>query len=147
MPYPCPPSNTRATTTPQPVAMTSLFRLKNVSRLHVFKPPAHAHRDLSAKADLGKQDLVNIVSTNCSLTKTDAKVAVDAIFDSIQAAVAQGDKISIPGFGSFERSIRSARKGRNPATGESLFIPESAAPTFKAGSTFKGLVKERYSKQ
>jgi len=146
MPYP--PSNTRATN-PQPVAvaMSSLFRLKNVARLprHVFKPPPH--RDLSAKADLGKQDLVNIVSTNCSLTKTDAKVAVDAIFDSIQAAVAQGDKISIPGFGSFERSIRSARQGRNPATGESLFIPESATPTFKAGSTFKGLVKERYSKQ
>ena len=98
------------------------------------------------RQDLGKQDLVAIVSTNCSLTKAEAKVAVDAIFDSIQAAVAAGDKISIPGFGSFERSIRSARQGRNPATGESLFIPESATPSFKAGSTFKNLVKERYSK-
>jgi len=103
--------------------------------------------NMSARADLGKQDLVAIVSTNCSLTKADAKVAVDAIFDSIQAAVAAGDKISIPGFGSFERSVRSARQGRNPATGESLFIPESATPAFKAGSTFKNLVKERYAKE
>lgn len=110
---------------------------------------AHA-RNLTEKLalqDLGKQDLVAIVSTNCSLTKADAKVAVDAIFDSIQAAVAAGDKISIPGFGSFERSVRSARQGRNPATGESLFIPESATPAFKAGSTFKNLVKERYAKE
>ena len=99
---------------------------------------------MSARADLTKHDLVDIVSTSCSLTKTDAKVAVDAIFDSIQAAVAQGDKISISGFGSFERTIRSARQGRNPATGESLHIPESASPSFKAGSTFKTIVKERY---
>jgi DNA-binding protein HU-beta len=99
---------------------------------------------MSTRADLGKQELVNIVSTNCSLTKQEAKVAVDCLFESIQAAVASGDKVSIPGFGSFERSIRSARQGRNPATGEALWIQESASPSFKAGSTFKTLVKDRY---
>jgi DNA-binding protein HU-beta len=61
------------------------------------------------------------------------------------AAVSKGDKVSVPGFGSFERSIRSARQGRNPSTGESLWIKESASVTFKPGSTFKSTVKERYN--
>lgn len=110
-----------------------------------FSARGTSERNVKSRVDLGKQDLVNIVSQNCQLTKQQSKVAVDCIFDSIMAAVSNGDKVSVPGFGSFERSIRSARQGRNPSTGESLWIKESASVSFKAGSTFKSTVKERYN--
>lgn len=102
---------------------------------------------MKTRADLGKQDLVDIVSQNCHLTKQQSKIAVDCLFDSIIAAVSSGDKVSVPGFGAFERTIRSARQGRNPSTGESLWIEESASIAFKPGSTFKSTVKERYKKK
>jgi nucleoid DNA-binding protein len=56
-----------------------------------------------------------------------------------------GEKVSIVGFGNFERAIRAARTGRNPATGESLEIPEKATPTFKPGKVFKDTVKAAYT--
>jgi DNA-binding protein HU-beta len=107
----------------------------------------HASRSMKTRADLGKQDLVDIVSQNCHLTKQQSKIAVDCLFDSIIAAVSSGDKVSVPGFGAFERTIRSARQGRNPSTGESLWIEESASIAFKPGSTFKSTVKDRYKEK
>lgn len=55
-------------------------------------------------------------------------------------AVAKGEKVSIMGFGSFEKSVRAPRVGRNPQTGEKIDIPERAAPVFKAGKAFKDAV-------
>lgn len=105
------------------------------------------YSQVSVRADLGKQDLVNIVSQKCQLTKETSKIVVDSMFDSIMAAVSNGDKVSVTGFGSFERTVRSARQGRNPATGESMFIPETASVSFKASQGFKTAVKGRYQEQ
>jgi DNA-binding protein HU-beta len=124
-----------------------MFQRSVLHRNFFFSARDTPERQVKTRADLGKQDLVNIVSQNCQLTKQESKVAVDCLFDSIMAAVSNGDKVSVPGFGSFERSIRSARQGRNPSTGESLWIKESASVSFKAGSTFKSTVKERYNEQ
>jgi len=124
-----------------------MFQRSILHRNLFFSARDTPERQVKTRVDLGKQDLVNIVSQNCQLTKQESKVAVDCLFDSIMAAVSNGDKVSVPGFGSFERSIRSARQGRNPSTGESLWIKESASVSFKAGSTFKSTVKERYNEQ
>lgn len=105
------------------------------------------YSQVSVRADLGKQDLVNIVSQKCQLTKETSKIVVDSMFDSIMAAVSNGDKVSVTGFGSFERTVRSARQGRNPATGEAMFIPETASVSFKASQGFKTAVKGRYQEQ
>ena len=125
----------------------TMFQRSILHRNFFFSARDTPERQVKTRVDLGKQDLVNIVSQNCQLTKQESKVAVDCLFDSIMAAVSNGDKVSVPGFGSFERSIRSARQGRNPSTGESLWIKESASVSFKAGSTFKSTVKERYNEQ
>ena len=125
----------------------TMFQRSVLHRNFFFSARDTPERQVKTRVDLGKQDLVNIVSQNCQLTKQESKVAVDCLFDSIMAAVSNGDKVSVPGFGSFERSIRSARQGRNPSTGESLWIKESASVSFKAGSTFKSTVKERYNEQ
>ena len=125
----------------------TMFQRSILHRNFFFSARDTPERQVKTRVDLGKQDLVNIVSQNCQLTKQESKVAVDCLFDSIMAAVSNGDKVSVPGFGSFERSILSARQGRNPSTGESLWIKESASVSFKAGSTFKSTVKERYNEQ
>ena len=62
---------------------------------------------------------------------------MDSVFDSIAATVAAGEKVSIPGFGTFESKTRAARTGRNPRTKETVEIPASTVPTFKAGKLFK----------
>ena len=63
-----------------------------------------------------------------------------AVLDTIQAAVASGDKVAITGFGVFEKTVRPARTARNPATGASIKVPESSVPKFRAGSDFKAIV-------
>ena len=66
--------------------------------------------------------------------------AVNAVLETIQSAVAAGDKVAITGFGVFERSERPARTARNPATGATVQVPESSVPKFRAGADFKALV-------
>jgi DNA-binding protein HU-beta len=61
--------------------------------------------------------------------------------DTIQGEVKRGKRVTIAGFGTFERGKRKARKGRNPQTGETLKIKASRYPKFRAGSSFKALVK------
>lgn len=75
------------------------------------------------------------------LTKKDATKAVDAIFETISEALKEGDKVQIIGFGNFEVRERSARKGRNPQTGEEIEIAASKVPAFKPGKALKDVVK------
>jgi len=63
-----------------------------------------------------KAQLVSDVATATGLTKKDATAAVDAVFDSVQATLAKGEKVQLIGFGNFEVRERAARKGRNPQT-------------------------------
>ena len=90
---------------------------------------------------MNKQDLVKKVAEAAGLKNADAKAAVEAIFDSIKAAVAEGEKVQVIGFGTFEVKERAARTGRNPQNGKAIEIPASKAPVFKAGKAFKDAIK------
>lgn len=93
-----------------------------------------------------KTELINVVKDTVSetlegVTAKDTAVFVDATIKAIQDTVIAGERVQIVGFGTFETTTRSAREGRNPATGESISIPASKAPKFKAGKAFKEAVK------
>ncbi len=90
---------------------------------------------------MNKTDLINAVSENANLTKKEAGLAVDAVFESIQKSLANGEKVQLIGFGNFEVRERAARKGRNPQTGKEIEIPASKVPGFKAGKALKDAVK------
>lgn len=90
---------------------------------------------------MNKQSLVEKVAEKTGLTKKDATAAVDSLFDSIQDALKDGEKVQIIGFGNFEVRERAARKGRNPQTGEEITIAASKSPAFKAGKQLKDSVK------
>jgi DNA-binding protein HU-beta len=86
---------------------------------------------------VNKAELIDAVAAAANLSKKDAGAAVDAVIDSIVGAVAKGDKVSVTGFGIFEKSERSARTGRNPQTGEPVQIKATSVPKFRAGAEFK----------
>ncbi len=90
---------------------------------------------------MNKTDLINAVAEKSELSKKEAGKAVDAVFDSIQTALANGDKVQLIGFGNFEVRERAARKGRNPQTGEEIEIAASKVPGFKPGKDLKEAVK------
>lgn len=69
------------------------------------------------------------------------ELVLNGFMEEIAEALAQGDKVQIPGFGTFSVSERAARTGRNPRTGETIEIAASKIPTFKAGATLKNAVK------
>lgn len=90
---------------------------------------------------LNKTELTNQVAETAELSKKDAARAVDAVFESIQTALKNGDKVQLIGFGNFEVRERAARKGRNPQTGEEIEIAASKLPVFKPGKGLKDSVK------
>ena len=90
---------------------------------------------------MNKTDLVAAVAAKAELSKKDADEAVKAVFDAITGALADGDKVSLVGFGTFSVKERAARTGLNPQTKEKIEIPASKAPAFKAGNALKDAVK------
>jgi len=88
-----------------------------------------------------KQELVDAVAESAGLTKANAAAAVDAVFEAITAALADGDQVSMVGFGTFKVRERAARKGRNPQTNEEIEIAASKVPAFTAGKKLKDAVK------
>ncbi len=89
---------------------------------------------------MNKTELVANVADKAGLTKKDAEKAVNALFDSVQKALVEGDKVQLIGFGTFEVKERAARKGRNPQTGAEIEIAASKNPVFKAGKALKDAV-------
>lgn len=89
---------------------------------------------------MNKTELVEKIAEDADLGKKDAEEALRATLNAITDAVAAGEKVTLPGFGTFERRDRAAREGRNPQTGETLRIAKSRVPAFKAGATFKSYV-------
>src|SRR5699024_4451690 len=77
---------------------------------------------------MNKNDLINAVAEISELSKKEAKKAVDAVFESVMDTLKSGKKVHVIGFGNFEVRERSARKGRNPQTGEEIQIPASKVP-------------------
>ena len=90
---------------------------------------------------MNKTELVAAVAAKAELSKKDAEAAVNVVFDSVKDALAEGDKVSLIGFGTFSVKTRAARTGLNPRTKETIEIPESKVPAFKAGSALKDAVK------
>ncbi len=90
---------------------------------------------------MNKTELVAAVAAKTELSKKDAEAAVSAVLDSVKDALADGDKVSIVGFGTFAVKTRAAREGINPLTKAPMSIPETKVPTFKAGSALKDAVK------
>jgi DNA-binding protein HU-beta len=88
---------------------------------------------------MNKRDLIDAISSRMGDKKT-ATEAVNAVLDTIQTAVAKGDKVAITGFGVFEKSVRPARTARNPATGAAIKVPKTSVPKFRAGADFKAMV-------
>lgn len=87
-----------------------------------------------------RTELVANVAEKSGITKKDADKILNAVFESVKQALVEGDKVQIIGFGTFEIRNRSARKGRNPQTGEEINIPASKLPSFKAGKALKEAV-------
>ncbi len=89
---------------------------------------------------MNKTELVAAMSEQTGLSKKDAEAALKAFTDVVAAELQKGEKIQLVGFGTFEVSQRAAREGRNPQSGETMSIPASIAPKFKAGKALKDLV-------
>jgi DNA-binding protein HU-beta len=90
---------------------------------------------------MNKRDLIDAVSGRMGDKRT-ATEAVNAVLDTIQETVARGDKVSITGFGVFEKQERAARTARNPATGAAVKVPKTSVPKFRAGADFKAMVNK-----
>jgi DNA-binding protein HU-beta len=95
---------------------------------------------LERRENMNKRDLVNEVSKVLK-TKKDARAAVDSVFSSITKALERGEAVALIGFGTFKVADRKARKGRNPQTGEEIYIAASKVPRFAAGKALKEAVK------
>ena len=90
---------------------------------------------------MNKVELIAAVAEKSGLSKKDAEKAVAAVLESVVEAVAKEDKVQLVGFGTFEVRAREERTGRNPRTKETVEIPASKAPVFKAGQAFKDAIR------
>ena len=86
---------------------------------------------------VNKAELVDEIASKADLTKVAAKDALEALLETISKGLQRGDKVQITGFGAFEARWRESRKGRNPQTGEEVYIAGKWAPAFKAGKALK----------
>ena len=89
---------------------------------------------------MNKAELINAVAASADVSKKDAEAVISATLDTITAALKEGEKVQLVGFGSFEVKKRAERTGLNPKTMESIAIPASKAPVFKAGKALKEAV-------
>jgi DNA-binding protein HU-beta len=89
---------------------------------------------------MNKVELIAKVAKETKLTNRDATEAIEATIENIMKALQQGDEVRLVGFGTFKVSRRKASAGRNPRTGETISIPETRNPKFRAGRNFKKAV-------
>ena len=91
---------------------------------------------------MNKKELVAAVAGKCEVSKKDAEKVVEAVTSVITDALKNVDKVQLVGFGTFEVAERAAREGRNPKSGETMYIAASKTPKFKAGKVLKDAVNE-----
>ena len=90
---------------------------------------------------MNKTELVAIIAEKTGKTKKDAEIGLNAVLGTITEALADGEKVQLIGFGTFETRERAARQGRNPRNPEEVIeIPASKAPVFKAGKGLKDII-------
>lgn len=88
---------------------------------------------------MNKAELIEALATRLGDRRT-AGTALDAVLAEVQSAVTKGEKVSITGFGVFEKRVRAARMARNPRTGEAVRVKKTSVPAFRPGSGFKEMV-------
>ena len=89
---------------------------------------------------MNKTELIDIVAKRSGMTKIETESLLTITLETIVEAVAKGDRVTLVGFGSFEAIERKAKYGRNPKSGEKIYIPSSRIPTFSVGNFFKNKV-------
>ena len=89
---------------------------------------------------MSKAELISLIAEKSGLSKADVEKAFSATFEIISAKMAKQEKIAIPGFGGFTTKKRKERKGRNPATGEEMTIPEAMVANFKPATQLKEII-------
>jgi DNA-binding protein HU-beta len=89
---------------------------------------------------VNKSELIEKIHETSGLSKSDAESALNAFIEAVQGAVANGDKVTLPGFGVFGPKSNSARTARNPRTGEMIQVPASKSAKFTVGAKFKAQV-------
>ena len=89
---------------------------------------------------MNKTELIAIASENAGIAKKDAEKVINAAIDAITSAMAEGDKVQLSGFGSFEVKPREARVGRNPHTKEAIEIPATRVPVFKPSKSLRDII-------
>jgi DNA-binding protein HU-beta len=92
---------------------------------------------------MNRADLISHISELTGQTKTEVGTTITAIIHSMTGAMSKGDKVTLVGFGTFERRNRQARTGRNPRTLAPLRIPSSKVPAFRAGQELKDVIDGR----
>ena len=90
---------------------------------------------------MNKTELIAAMADKAEISKKDAEKALTAFTNVVADALTNGDKVQLVGFGTFEVTKRAERQGRNPATGDTITIPASKSPKFKAGKSLKDAVK------
>ena len=88
-----------------------------------------------------KQDIINTMADSAKISKASAGKALDGFLTGVTKALKKGDKVTLIGFGTFAVKKRSARKGRNPQTGEAIKIPATKVPKFTPGKKLRESVK------
>jgi DNA-binding protein HU-beta len=89
---------------------------------------------------VNKSDLIAKMTERLSGDRTTAVAAVNGVLEEIEGSVARGERVSLSGFGTFDRRERAPRTGRNPRTGETIRVGASVVPVFRAGTGFKTLL-------
>ena len=89
---------------------------------------------------MNKTELITLAAQNAGMARKDAERVINAAIDAVTAALANGDKVQLSGFGSFEEKDREARMGRNPHTKEAVQIPATKVPVFKASKALRDTV-------
>lgn len=93
--------------------------------------------------NMNRPDIVAHVAARSGISKRAAGDAVDAFLASVLRAVAHGDRVSFPGFGTFERRVRSPRAARNPRTGAPIRVPATPVPAFRPARAFRDACRVR----
>ncbi|HHP50790.1 MAG TPA: HU family DNA-binding protein [Moorella mulderi] len=89
---------------------------------------------------MNKAELVDSVAEKTDLTKKEVEKVINAVLETIEEALVEGDRVQLVGFGTFEVRERAPRTGRNPRTGEEIQIAAARVPVFKAGKALKEAV-------
>ena len=90
---------------------------------------------------MNKAELIEAIADDADLSKADAQAALDSVLSNIQAALKNGKKVTLVGFGTFSTSERGARTGRNPQTGKPIKIPAKKVVKFAAGKSLKEAIQ------